>query len=223
MAKNIFVHGGFKKLRFDFRRYKRDEQRLTQNLITYNQREKAFLSRDWSADNRAAFLQEKYLLTKQKTLLEVEKVRLANLKLFLEQKQNELESLCQKLDSVKKIEMIAASILRKNYKFVRQLEEIETRIKNLSQRKTHAKKQLDALKIQFAIDKPNTLYKVNSSVNSSNVSLAAIIADAILMEPQAAQLVARFSDNNLETEKDWEMMTEFDKDEIIRKKIIREL
>ena len=212
-----------KKLRFDFRRYKRDEQRLTQNLITYNQREKAFLSRDWSADNRAAFLQEKYLLTKQKTLLEVEKVRLANLKLFLEQKQNELESLCQKLDSVKKIEMIAASILRKNYKFVRQLEEIETRIKNLSQRKTHAKKQLDALKIQFAIDKPNTLYKVNSSVNSSNVSLAAIIADAILMEPQAAQLVARFSDNNLETEKDWEMMTEFDKDEIIRKKIIREL
>ena len=212
-----------KKLRFDFRRYKRDEQRLTQNLITYNQREKAFLSRDWSADNRAAFLQEKYLLTKQKTLLEVEKVRLANLKLFLEQKQNELESLCQKLDSVKKIEMIAASILRKNYKFVRQLEEIETRIKNLSQRKTHAKKQLDALKIQFAIDKPNTLYKVNSSVNSSNVSLAAIIADAILMEPQAAQLVARFSDNNLETEKDWEMMTDFDKDEIIRKKIIREL
>ena len=212
-----------KKLRFDFRRYKRDEQRLTQNLITYNQREKAFLSRDWSADNRAAFLQEKYLLTKQKTLLEVEKVRLANLKLFLEQKQNELESLCQKLDSVKKIEMIAASILRKNYKFVRQLEEIETRIKNLSQRKTHAKKQLDALKIQFAIDKPNTLYKVNSSVNSSNASLAAIIADAILMEPQAAQLVARFGDNNLETEKNWEMMTDFDKDEIIRKKIIREL
>jgi hypothetical protein len=69
----------------------------------------------------------------------------------------------------------------------------------------------------------NTRYKVNSSSNLSNNSLALIIADAILMEPQAAQLVARFGDNNLETEKDWELMSDFDKDEIIRKKIIREL
>ena len=53
--------------------------------------------------------------------------------------------------------------------------------------------------------------------------LTAIIADALLGEPYAIQLVARFDGNNLEMEKDWEMMTEFDKDEIIRKKIIREL
>ena len=51
----------------------------------------------------------------------------------------------------------------------------------------------------------------------------AIIADALLGEPYAVQLVARFGDNNLEMEKDWEMMSEFDKDEIIRKKIVREL
>ena len=36
-------------------------------------------------------------------------------------------------------------------------------------------------------------------------------------------LVARFGGNNLEMEKDWELMSEFDKDEIIRRKIIREL
>jgi len=52
---------------------------------------------------------------------------------------------------------------------------------------------------------------------------ASLIADAILMEPQAVQLVARFDGNNLEMEKDWELMSEFDKDEFIRKKIIREL
>ena len=52
---------------------------------------------------------------------------------------------------------------------------------------------------------------------------ASLIADAILFEPEAVQLVARSSGNNLEMEKDWEMMSEFDKDEIIRKKIIREL
>ena len=53
--------------------------------------------------------------------------------------------------------------------------------------------------------------------------LTAIIADALMGEPYAVQLVARFGDDNLEMEKDWEMMSEFDKDELINKKIIREL
>ena len=223
MAKNIFVGGDLKRLRASIRQYKKDEQRLAQNIFAVDQSEKIFQSRDWSVESRSIFLQEKYLLTKQKTLLEIEKARLANLKLSIEQKQAELESLYQKPDALKKIELIAAGILRKNYKFVRRLEEIETRVKNLVQRKNHAKKQLDALKIQLTLDKPHTCYKVNYSDNSSGNSLAAIIADAILKEPQAAQLVARFGGDNLEMEKDWEMMSEFDKDEIIRKKIIREL
>ena len=222
MAKNIFVRGGFKKLRFDIRRYKKDEQRLTQKLFAFNQREKMFQSRDWTAYNRSAFLQEKYFLTKQKTLLEVEKARLANLKLALEQKQSELESLCQKPDSLKKIEEIASGILRKNLKFVRQLEIAEKRIKELAQRMNHAKDQLDALKMRLDRDKPSTRYKVNSD-GYSNSSAASIIADAILMEPQAVQLVARSTGNNLEMDKDWELMSELDKDEFIRRKIIREL
>ena len=81
MAQNIFVHGDFKRLREQVRRHKKDEQRLVQNLIAYNQREKIFQSRDWTTAQRSVFLQEKYWLTKQKTLLEVEKVRLTNLKL----------------------------------------------------------------------------------------------------------------------------------------------
>ena len=32
---------------------------------------------------------------------------------------------------------------------------------------------------------------------------ALLIADAILFEPEAVQLVARFNGNNLEMEKDW--------------------
>ena len=224
MAKNIFVHGGFKKLRFDVRCYKKDEQRLAQNLIAYNQREKIFLSCDWTIDNRSAFLQEKYFLTKQKTLLDVEKVRLANLKLALEQKQVELESLCQKPDSLKKIEEITAGILRKNYKFVRQLEEAETQAKKLTQRMNHAKEQLDALKIRLECDKRNTHYKTVTAENSpSNFSAADTIADAILLDPQTVQLVARSTGNNLEMDKDWELMSELDKDEFLRKKIVREL
>ena len=224
MAKNIFVHGDFKKLRFEIRQNKKDEQRLAQNLIAYTQREKIFQSRAWTTSQRSAFLQEKYWLTKQKTLLEIEKVRLASLKLSLEEKQTELESLCQKADSVKKIEVIASGILRKNYRFVRQLEEMETRVKNLTQRMNHAKEQLDALKIRLDLDKLNTCYKVISSDNAStNISVASTIADAILLDPQAVQLVARSTGNNLEMDKNWELMSELDKDEFIRKKIIREL
>ena len=111
--------------------------------------------------------------------------------------------------------------MRKNYKFVHWLEEIETRVKTLAQRINHAKEQLDAPKIQLILDKPNTVYKVISDNQSNN--FVAIIADAILFEPQAVQLVARSDGNNLEMEKNWELMSEFDKDEIIHKKIIREL
>ena len=52
---------------------------------------------------------------------------------------------------------------------------------------------------------------------------ASLIADAILMEPQAVQLVARSNGNNLEIEKDWELMSELDKDEFLDKEIVREL
>ena len=57
----------------------------------------------------------------------------------------------------------------------------------------------------------------------SNTKAASLIADAILSDPQAVQLVARFDGNNLEMEKDWELMSELDKDELLDKKIVREL
>lgn len=87
----------------------------------------------------------------------------------------------------------------------------------------HAKEQMNALEKRVARDKVNTRYRVTVSDTLTNNQAASIIADAILMEPQVVQLVARSTGNNLEMEKDWEMMSEFDKDEIIRKKIIREL
>ena len=88
----------------------------------------------------------------------------------------------------------------------------------------HAQDQLDALKIRLDRDSYYTRYKVVSPNDSATKdSVVSLIADAILMEPQAVQLVARFGDNNLETEKDWEMMSDFEKEEFLRKKIVREL
>ena len=50
-----------------------------------------------------------------------------------------------------------------------------------------------------------------------------MIADALMREAQAVQLVARSSGNGLEMETSWELMSELDKDELIHKKILREL
>lgn len=131
--------------------------------------------------------------------------------------------LCREHESQRKIEEIAAGILRKNYKFVRQLEEIETHEKELIPRVYHVKEQMKALEVRVANDKVGTRYRVTKPDNLSNNSMASLIANAILFEPEAVQLVARLDGNFLETEKDWELMSELDKDELIRKKIIREL
>ena len=78
---------------------------------------------------------KKNILSKQKTLLELEHHRLNNLKISLQNKQTELESLCQNPNSIKKIEVIAADILKNNFKFVRQLEEVDSRFDILSTNK----------------------------------------------------------------------------------------
>ena len=225
MAKNIFVHGGFKKLREAVRQYKKDEQALAINLINFKSREKSFQNKDWSVEDRSSFIQEKYALLKLKFSLDSEQLRLHNLKLSLENKESELESFCQKLSSKDKIKFIAAGILRKNSKFVHQLEEVDSRCKNLSQLVKHANEQLKAVKIRVNFDKPNTHYRVNSpSVDKpNNSSFASIIADAILRDENAVQLVARSRGNNLELEKNWEMMSEIEKDELETRELLRDI
>ena len=223
MAKNIFVHGDFKRLREAMRRYKKDEQTLANKFLAFAHDEKNFKTQDWSLFPRSPFLQQQYYLTKQRTLLELEKTRLDQVKLSLQDKQVELETLCCQPDAAKKIEEIAAGILRKNFKFVRQLEEIETREKDVITKINHTKEQMKALENRVTLDKTDTRYRVINSDSLSNNSMATIIADAILFEPQAIQLVARLDGNFLEMDKTWELMSELDKDEFIRKKIIREL
>ena len=222
MAQNIFVHGDFKKLRSELLKLHKDEQKFIKNLADFNQRKKIFINRDWSADEKSLSLQEKYFLIKRKTLLELEKLRLDGLKISLRSRQSKLENFCQLPDSKKKIELIATSILRKNFKFVRRLEEIESTCKNLSLRLAHSKQQMEVLREQLNSERHYTFYKVDQE-NLSNQSAASIIADAILREPNAVQLVARSSNNALEMDKTWELMSELDKDELKNKKILREL
>ncbi len=63
-----------KRLRATIRQYKKNEQRLAQNIFSFHQRENIFPNHDWSAFSCSIFAQEKYLLAKQMTLIELEKV-----------------------------------------------------------------------------------------------------------------------------------------------------
>ena len=156
-------------------------------------------------------------------MLELERSRLDQIKFSLQNKQAKLETLCRQSEAAKKIDEIATGILRKNLRFVRQLEKVDKHDKEIIQRMNHTQDQMKALENRIALDKVNTRYRVMVSDTLTKNQAASIIADAILFEPEAVQLVARSNGNNLEMEKDWEMMSEFDKDEIIRQKIIREL
>ena len=223
MAKNIFVGGDYKRLREEIRLYKKEEQKLAPKLLAFSKEEKEFQTRDWLVFPRSTFLQVQYYLTKQRTILELERSRLDQITVSLQNKQVELEALCRQPEAVKKIDEIATGILRKNLRFVRKLERVENRDKEILQRMNHAQDQMKALENRIALDEVNTRYRVTCSDTLSNKKAASIIADAILFDSQAVQLVARFNGNNLEMEKDWELMSEFDKDELIRRKIIREL
>ena len=141
-------------------------------------------------------MQAQYYLTKQRTLLELERNRLDQIKLHLQNKQVELETLCSQPDAAKKIEEIATGILRKNLRFFRQLEQIETHEKELIPRVNHVKEQMNALENRITCDKINTRYRVTCSDTLPNSKAASIIADAILFEPEAVQLVARFDGNH---------------------------
>jgi hypothetical protein len=53
--------------------------------------------------------------------------------------------------------------------------------------------------------------------------IVSLIADALSGENYAVQLVARSSVNNLEVEKNWELLSDIERDDLISKKIVRNL
>ncbi len=107
----------------------------------------------------------------------MDRSRLEQIKFSLQKQQAELEALCRQPDEVKKIEIIATGIFRKNYKFVRQLEGVENRGKEIILQINHANEQMKALKERVACDKVNTRYRVTISETLTNIQAASLIAD----------------------------------------------
>ena len=227
-AKNIFVHGGFDKLQSLQESYRETLAQFKRDKSAFLHWEQTFNDKIWiSCGDR---LQELYYLTKKKIHLENTERKLSATKIQLDKELARLDNRCQTETAQEKITFLAANLLFKNLKIAQEYEGAKKRVANLSEKLQVAEKRFNAFDEGYRSLKQNRVYRVILPVNHSakNTSLkenelVAIIADALMGEPYAVQLVARSTGNNLEMEKDWEMMSEFDKDELIRKKIIREL
>ena len=227
-AKNIFVHGGFEKLHSRQKSYR-------ENLAQFERDSSDFLHWQQNFNDKKGIScgdrpRELYYLTKKKIHLEETERNLSETKIQLDNELVRLENLCQTETAQEKIALLAASILHKNLKIAHEYEEAKKLVADLSEKLQVVEKRFHALKNNYASKKQNRLYRVIQPVNDSEKTtslkeneLVAIIADALMGEPYAVQLVVRLDGNALEMEKDWEMMSEFDKDEIINKKMIREL
>ena len=227
-AKNIFVQGGFKKLNIEQKAYEKELARYEWEKSGHQKRVMNFNNRQWTSSGEK--LREQYYIAKEKIYLEETAQKLAETKSRLEKEIVRLEVLCQTEEAREKITLIAVGILRKNLKIAQEYEEAKKLLSNLWDKMQETKKCFNALDSGYWRLKKNYVYRVIQSSNdlTKNASLGksdllGIIADALLGESYAVQLVARLDGNFLETEKDWELMSELDKDEFIRKKIIHEL
>ena len=227
-AKNIFVDGGFKKLSVEQQAYKKALTNYEREKSEYQEREMIFKRTKWT--NSAEKFQAQYYLKKEKIRLEETGRKLSATKIRLDRESVCLENLCQTEEAQEKIALIVVGIIRRNLKMAREYEATSKRLGELFDQMQSTKKRFKALDDNYTSLKLNRLYRVIQPVSGSpkttsfkESELTAIIADALLGEEYAVQLVARSEGNNLEMDKDWEMMLDSDKDEFIRKKIVREL
>lgn len=153
------------------------------------------------------------------------------------QELERLNALCPEPTAKAKIEEIAAGILRKNEKWAKSYAEAESRSQELADRLLQTQKRLNAVKRWLSRENTQTMYRVikPKSENSTAPGVTAnhdtsvvksavtVIADAMLGDKDAVQLVARSSEDGLETAKTWTLMTKLDKEALRWKALLRDI
>lgn len=226
-AKNIFARGDFDKLNAQQKSYEETLKQFARDKSHFLDWKQNFNNQKSSSNGNR--FREQYYLTKKKFYLEETERKLAQTKIRLDKELTRLENLCKTETAKEKIAFFSANLLFKNLK-ISQYETAKKLVSDLSDKIQVAKKRFYALNDNYSSLKKNYVYRVIQSVNDSAKTstlneneLTGIIADALLGEQYAVELVARSSGNNLEMDKDWELMSELDRDEFIHKKIVREL
>ena len=148
-----------------------------------------------------------------------------------------LNALCQTPAAKEKIEEIAAGILRKNVKWTSAYANAEKHSQELAERLHQTQRRLNAVKLWLSRENPRTLYRLVKPKSKNGIaseltvkqdtsvvkSAVAVIADAMLGDKEAAQLVARSNGDGLETPRTWTLMTKLDKEALRMKALLRDI
>ena len=124
-----------------------------------------------------------------------------------------------------------------NEKWAKSYAEAESRSQELADRLHQTQKRLNAVKRWLSRENPQTMYRVikPKSENSTAPGVTAnhdtsvvksavtVIADAMLGDKDAVQLVARSGEDGLETAKTWILMTKLDKEALRTKALLRDI
>jgi len=201
IAKNIFVKGGFKKLRDDLRELDKDFKRLNAAKAAYEIAKSDFLTTkkpSWYQDKSAYLKKENDVQIMQDTILKRE-TALNERKDILSNKKQRLEDLCSTPQAFRKITDIALGILNKNSPIVKEYD-------SLTKQQAQVKVQWDEIKglqkgvaAQVNHDKgKNIKYKVSRGfVGKASLGLnVKTLASAFNGSATAAKLVARFEEDH---------------------------
>lgn len=220
IAKNSFLNGNLKKLNAEKCKFEKANKKLQADLESFHHQTFSFNNTTWQ--NPAEKFQRQYYLTKSKFDLDRRIQNLNHWKESLDNESSRLDFISSSDVAKQNIAVIAAGILRKNLTHATAFEKEKLRLKSFKQNLSLCKNRLDQI-ANFS-PKKNYFYRVSTAKTFEDQDkIVATIADAILGEPHAVQLVARSTTNNLEMDKDWELMSELDKDEFIHKEIFRDL
>lgn len=130
----------------------------------------------------------------------------------LEFEKLRLEKICSAPESQQKILEITTGILRKNEKISDQLSTLEKRRNNILSKVNQLNKILGGIKKLLPHQNPNTFYRITTPEN--NLSVAKILAETLLSDSKNIPLVARLSDNALDMQTNWDLMSEIKKDQL---------
>ena len=129
MAKNVFVQGDFKELRAKENQCRKLSKKYERDCEKYQQQEEFFRVTDWQDDGQK--IQAHYYLTKDRIHLEGirRKIQMMNEQIKVE--SADLERRCGTPQAKQTIGIIAARILSKNLKYVREYEKSNQCVKEM--------------------------------------------------------------------------------------------
>ena len=225
IAKNNFLKGDLKKLNAEKRKYEKAVKNFNSDFEFFS--EQKLKLENAKVEKYAEKFQQSYYLTKTKIELERRQEKLKKWQTKLDDETNRLENLCATDNAKQKIAIIAASILRKNLPLVQIFDNAKKQLATIKQKLKLTKERLNFVSDNSS--KKKYYYRVieteklSAKILRDKKTIVSLIADALSGEKNAVQLVARSTGNNLEMEKEWETMSDLNKDELIHKQVFRNL